>query len=165
MKYKKENPNCIDCGKLLCRYTSKRCRKCNGKIKRGINNPFFGKKHTKESKEKISLASKGRKLSTESRIKLSENRKGEKGSNWRGGLSTINKIIRKSIEYRLWREAVFSRDNWTCQKCKKRGKTLHPHHIKGFALYPELRFAIDNGITLCEDCHKLTPNYGKPNSK
>jgi 5-methylcytosine-specific restriction endonuclease McrA len=65
-------------------------------------------------------------------------------------------LIRAGIDFRLWREAVFARDNWTCQRCLKRGgQILHPHHIKSFAKYPELRFAIDNGTTLCRDCHKL----------
>jgi 5-methylcytosine-specific restriction endonuclease McrA len=72
-----------------------------------------------------------------------------------------NKKIRDSIEYRLWREAVFARDNWTCQKCGKRGNgELHAHHIKSFAKHKELRTSIENGITLCVDCHK--PTYGRP---
>ena len=73
-----------------------------------------------------------------------------------------SKLWRKRIEYHLWREAVFSRDNWICQKCKKRGGKLHPHHILGFAEYKELRFAIDNGITFCLKCHILFHKiYGK----
>ena len=83
------------------------------------------------------------------------NKKGKESHAWKGGLTPENKIIRKSIEFRLWRESVFARDNWTCQKCEEVGGTIHPHHIKGFAQYPELRFAIDNGITLCIDCHRL----------
>lgn len=55
---------------------------------------------------------------------------------------------------RLWREAVFARDNWTCQKCKIMGGELNPHHIKNFAECPELRTSIENGITLCEKCLK-----------
>lgn len=79
---------------------------------------------------------------------------GERTNNWRGGVSNKNRLIRKKIEYRLWREAVFARDNWTCQECGKRGYVIHPHHIKEFAKYPELRFSIDNGKTLCVECHK-----------
>jgi len=56
-------------------------------------------------------------------------------------------------------EKVFKRDNWICQKCGQKGGKLHPHHIKHFADYPELRFEVDNGITLCRDCHKTKHNH------
>ena len=80
-------------------------------------------------------------------------------------MTEINKLIRSGVEYRLWREAVFERDNWTCQECGDRScignqVELHPDHIKPFALFPELRFAIDNGRTLCAPCHRKTDTYG-----
>ncbi len=90
--------------------------------------------------------------------------KGESAPNWRGGISTINLIIRGSIEYKLWRKTVFERDSYTCQHCGARngnGRTVYieADHIKPFALFPELRFAIDNGRTLCKDCHKKMPTF------
>lgn len=95
----------------------------------------------------------GRKLSMEERLHLSAIHSGENSSSWKGGTSPINKRIRKSMDFRLWREKVFQRDDWTCRDCFQRGGILHPHHIKSFTDYPELRFAIDNGKTLCVACH------------
>lgn len=80
--------------------------------------------------------------------------------NWKGGTSSESERIRKSIEYRLWREAIFSRDNFTCQFCGSRGGKLNADHIKPFSLFPELRLALDNGRTLCFPCHKGTPTWG-----
>jgi hypothetical protein len=33
-------------------------------------------------------------------------------------------------------------------------------NVKSVAAYPELRFSLSNGKTLCQKCHKLTDNYG-----
>lgn len=91
--------------------------------------------------------------------------KGSNNPNWKGGVSTINEKIRGSKEYRLWRQSVFERDNYTCIWCYKRGGELNADHIKPFALFPELRFAIDNGRTLCVPCHKTTETYKCKNIK
>ena len=80
--------------------------------------------------------------------------KGKDSWNWKGGITPEKIAIRNSIEMRLWREAVFARDIWTCQKCNIMGEVLNAHHIHNFNDYKELRFAIDNGVTLCEKCHK-----------
>lgn len=78
---------------------------------------------------------------------------------WKGGKDR-RKLIMGRKEYVLWRTTVFMRDDYTCQICLKRGGILNADHIKPFALFPELIYAIDNGRTLCEDCHKQTDTYG-----
>ena len=87
-----------------------------------------------------------------------EQQKGKLNPNWKGGATPENMMIRKSPEYALWRTAVFTRDNFMCIWCGSKEK-ICADHIKKFAHYPELRFAIDNGRTLCESCHKTTDNF------
>lgn len=128
---------------------------------------WLGKHHTEESKRKISNGMLGKKhphkghpQTEATRKKISEAHKGEKSYLWKGGITPLNEQIRHSMEFRSWREAVFARDNYTCQSkthplgLPKRGRKLHAHHIKSFAEYPELRFVVSNGITLCLNCHR-----------
>lgn len=61
---------------------------------------------------------------------------------------------RKTAEYVKWRNDVFKRDGYKCAICGKVGGELNAHHIKPFAKYKEDRFDVDNGITLCKECHK-----------
>jgi len=84
---------------------------------------------------------------------------GEKSPSWKGGVSRAYKTGYYSKEYKEWRKKVFERDGYTCQECGIKECYITAHHIKSFAYYPELRFDIKNGKTLCEDCHKLTDNY------
>lgn len=61
---------------------------------------------------------------------------------------------RRTTEYTKWRKAVYERDNYTCAICGQVGGKLNAHHIKPFSKYKELRTSLENGITLCETCHK-----------
>ena len=123
-----------------------------------------GKKSSLQTKEKLSKIQKNlwaQGVYKEDRNeKISNTLKGEHSYLWQGGITPINDKIRHSREYRLWRTAVFERDNYTCIWCGTRGY-LEVDHIKPFAYYPELRFAIDNGRTLCKPCHKTTDTYKK----
>lgn len=52
-----------------------------------------------------------------------------------------------------WARAIVSRDGATCQRCSATGVELHAHHIKPYADFPELRWELSNGETLCYACH------------
>lgn len=73
--------------------------------------------------------------------------------NYQGGISAENHIIRNSTQMKIWRTKVFERDSFCCQHCLKKGGELNAHHIKSFASFPDLRFDVSNGITLCKECH------------
>jgi 5-methylcytosine-specific restriction endonuclease McrA len=151
--------------------------------------PFLGKKHSKNTKiaigdalrgkkrlpftnitrDKMRIASMGRRHSLETRRKLSELHtgipnfkiRGENHPQWRGGITSVNHKIRTSGKYRRWRVKILERDGYKCQLCPKIGGELHVDHIKSFTFYPELRFEVDNGRTLCAKCHRNTETYGK----
>lgn len=95
-----------------------------------------------------------------------------RGSNspvWKGGNRRTIRTEREGPEYRDWRKAVFIRDNYTCQICgahnyKGKGKTvsLVAHHLDCFKDFPDKRYDIDNGVTLCDKCHnQFHIVYGK----
>jgi len=109
----------------------------------------------------------GYKMSKKTKEKIRKSQLKEKGNNWKGGKSSMNQLIRKSTKFKEWRKAVFERDNYTCQECgfrngKGKHRDLHPHHIKYLSEYPELAYEVENGQTLCKDCHlKKHPNLIK----
>ena len=166
-------------------------------FKKGQISLMKGKKHTKETRRKMSESSKGQKawnkglkgvikpnkgsfkkgehhsLNTQFKKGQKSWNKGLKGFNagekspsWKGGISPINNKIRGSLEYKLWEDSVFNKDWNHCQRCgDNRIYKLVAHHILNFSKYIELRFAIDNGITFCRECHKkFHTKYGKKNN-
>lgn len=148
-------------------------KKMNEAFKKKISESVKGRIHSEETKSKISKAHKGRKrpeFSEEWRRKMSESHLKVRHLvyNWKGGITPINQQIRHSLEYKLWRSLVFKRDNFTCIFCGYKSKGSKPadinaDHIKPFSSYPELRFVIENGRTLCVSCHKQTDTYLKQN--
>ena len=102
-------------------------------------------------------------------------RRGKNNSRWRGGLTPLVLQIRHSFKYRQWRDDIFTRDDFICQKCRKRGSSLEAHHIKGFAeilhgnkittfemaMNCEELWSINNGITYCLNCHRREYGHQK----
>ena len=106
---------------------------------------FSGRTHSLQSKEQISASKK----------KSPKTVRGDKHHNWKGGVTSAQGKARGSLEYVLWRNAVYERDRWRCTSCGincQKGN-ITAHHIESFATNPHLRFAVDNGVTLCRPCH------------
>jgi hypothetical protein len=82
-------------------------------------------------------------------------RRGDKNRFWKGGIHGEKDALRHRFEYKNWRASIYVRDGYVCQCCSKQGK-LNAHHLYPFSDYPELRYKLDNGITLCVDCHDST---------
>lgn len=151
-----------------------------------------GRKATKETKNKMSIAQRGHsrsgwKLSDETKKKISlalkrknceikregKIRKGLKGENnprWIKDRTKLKVGRSKAYDtkYKYWMREVKMRDGWKCKinnhDCSGR---LEAHHILNWVEHPELRYEINNGITLCHTHHprkrvdeeKLSPYY------
>ena len=89
----------------------------------------------------------------------------EKHPNWKGGITNQRIKEYNTVEYLNFVKGVLKRDNYTCQYCSKYGNSvkLEVHHIKSYAEYPELRFEISNGVTLCKECLNNTKKSKRPN--
>lgn len=75
------------------------------------------------------------------------------------------RYIRDTQTYKEWRISVYKRDRFTCQSCGVVGNGLNAHHIIPVVVDIEKIFDINNGITLCKECHKLVHKSYKPKSK
>ncbi len=169
--------NCPTCDKLIIyankeslRLSCKENWECCSCSKSGDKNPAFGKKmpHSQETIDKIVKSNTGKKRSPEivEMLRLAMINKqyiGENHPNWKGGITPINESIRKSVKYKNWRNCIYKRDNYTCKLCNATGK-INVHHIKAFytIIKSEVElYDINNGITLCECCHKkFHSDYG-----
>lgn len=107
---------------------------------------------------------KGKPVSAYTRERMRQAKVGIRGENhwnYRGGKGTIRHRLMGQDEYIQWRKAIFQRDNYTCLWCGVSGNKayLHADHIKPWAKYPELRYDVTNGRTLCIDCHEKTDTF------
>lgn len=142
------NIQCLNCSKVFYvpkhklstrKYCELACKYAHLKI-----DPWKNKKvrsHSQEARNKISKYQRG------------NSRRGESAPNWKGGTGTERHQDMGKFEYKDWRQAVFDRDDFTCQVCNARGEYIHADHIKSWADYPELRYDVNNGRTVCRVCH------------
>lgn len=162
----KIHKRCINCNNYYIvpvysrRHNSKYCSlSCNTTYRNLTNNPV-----KKEGvRNKISLSKKGRPSyirTKETLKKMSNGATGENHWNWQGGKTKETLRLRGTYKYREWRSSVFERDNYTCQICGVKGSYLNADHIKPWSKYPDLRFDINNGRTLCLECHYKTDTFG-----
>lgn len=139
--------SCVYCGKDF--YRKKRlCRKANV-----TKNVFCSKSCSIKYQAKVT--DWGQRF----RGKQRDDMVGENNHNWRGGITAISRGIRHSSEYQRWRKEIIRRDK-QCVICGC-DINLHADHILPFIHYPELIFNVNNGRTLCQECHKKTDTYGK----
>ena len=130
-------------GKYLC----KKCALSSDDFKLKIKNIRTGKKHKPE---------------TITKIKSNKNhpgrfRSGKNHPNYNHNLTEqerYNSRHRSRLPgYFNWVKTILKRDMFTCQKCGSNRK-LCVHHINNYANFKNERLNVDNGITLCQECHK-----------
>lgn len=116
----------------------------------------------------------GKVYTAEERLKASLRQRGNLGSGWKGGVTKLQKLIRNSLKYRQWRSDIFTRDEFHCQWCTSTTRDINADHIIPFsvllqkheittlegALECEELWNLNNGRTLCFECHKTTSSYG-----
>jgi len=91
---------------------------------------------------------------------------GENSVHWNNEITEEDRINgRFTPEDFEWKKNVKIRDDFTCQCCFERGVELHSHHILNYADNKEVRYDIDNGVTVCKPCHiEFHVLYGKRNN-
>lgn len=89
-------------------------------------------------------------------LRRKNNQFGSKNASYNPLLTSKDRIDRRiSKNHREWSLKVKQKHNFTCVFCyDDTGHNLVSHHMYGYADYPKLRFDIDNGVCLCENCHK-----------
>lgn len=158
-KYGVENPFQLDEVKNKIKETN---------IEKYGNESYVRTEEYKNKTEKTNLERYGVKNPMQSKsisIKLKGRFVGDKHYNWKGGVSKRNTLLRQTSGYRKWRTEVYNRDSYTCQCCGDKGGILNAHHIENFSDNDDLRLDINNGITLCIECHNaFHKEYGRKNN-
>jgi hypothetical protein len=119
-------------------------------------NPFAGRQHTAATRERMSVVASVPKPWLRGDRNGMFGRTGTENPNWRGGGAPERQRLYATAEGRAFLQSVYARDGFRCVRCgePKRGpRSLHVHHLRGWAECPEGRLDPDNAITLCRTCH------------
>jgi hypothetical protein len=161
----------------LTKETDERLKRMS-EVKKGKPNPHKGHPALDNQREKQRKSMLGKHYGKETRKKDSDAKIGKKNPAWKGGITPLMSLIRNSFKYSQWRNDVFTKNNWTCQKSGER-RNLEAHHIKSFstilrenniksyeeALNCNELWDINNGITFSKECHKkFHDKYGRGNN-
>ena len=126
-----------------------------------------GNKHAEHPNAVATRIKSGQHISSETEFKKGEQkslawlekqraRTGDRNPAWKGGLEFRKPSEKKheSSRYMGWMFSVKNRDRWKCriENAGCHGK-LEAHHILNWVDYPELRYEVNNGITLCHAHH------------
>lgn len=131
-------------------------------FQKGQVNPFKGRKHSQETKDKLRAIS-----IADGRVPWGKGNEpywrgvtGDKHPAFKGGLTPERQAVYSSKEWVEAVKKVWARDNAICQLCGKdhrdevnRG-TFHVHHIVSFQV-KALQTKVSNLVLLCRDCHKF----------
>jgi 5-methylcytosine-specific restriction endonuclease McrA len=117
---------------------------------------------------------------TMDRVVVRPNARGKRNPKWRGGKTALALLIRTSGRYRVWREAVFARDSYTCVHCGVHSGNGHRIWLNADHVVPlshlmtqhklltfedaeqcAALWDVSNGRTLCVECHRATPTFGR----
>jgi hypothetical protein len=121
----------------------------------GRPNPFAGRQHTEETKKRLSEAASVPKPYLRGQRNGMAGRTGSGNPNWRGGTTPERQALYAEGPGREWAKTVYARDGYVCVRCgasKRDRRSLHAHHIQPWSSGVG-RFDLENGVTLCRDCH------------
>jgi len=108
-----------------------------------------------------------RDISSKRMKKLNKKQKGSNHPKWNPNKTDEDRKKKpKEFKIAIWRNKVYKRDLYSCQKCgDNKGHNLNSHHIYSWDKHPNLRHTVSNGITLCKECHKkFHKKYGYGNN-
>jgi len=153
--------NCEVCNAEFETWPSEDYRTCSRKCGTEVQKQnLIGRSVSGETRQRMSEGQRSSELAKKNWFKRGEenpafgrDQTGPANNNWKGGLTNTNQKRRNDPRLVEWRQEVFKRDNYTCQDCGEKGY-LHAHHIIPFSQDYSKAFDLENGKTLCVDCHE-----------